>query len=94
MSLRHVKEQVALLRYEIGQQGGREWLTVKVPVGFTDEQIAGWLVEAVGSEWRRHVVVRMECASIAAPFIVTRIPVAETPGFDALRFTAEETALL
>ena len=48
MSLRHVKEQVAMLRDEIGRQSGREWITVAIPCDAVDETVSDWLDRAIG----------------------------------------------
>ena len=91
MSLRRVKEQVAMLRDEIGQHSGREWFTIKVPVSATDDDIAAWLASTVGPDWRRNIIVRMEDADATHPAIIGRTSCAEKPGFDGLTITIAAT---
>ena len=94
MSLKQVKEQIVAMRNEIGRQGGREWITIKVPADANDEAITTWLDDAIGCDWRRHVFVRLECQEISVPIIVGRVAASETPGFDRLTFNASEAALV
>ena len=94
MSLKGIKQQIAALREEIGDQGRREWITVRVPLRFTDEEIADWLVQEVETEWRRHVIVRLTSTGVTVPKVVSRVPVSETAGVGGLVFSAAESALL
>ena len=94
MSLRHVKEQIAALKAQIGHPGGREWITIAVPVSADDETVNAWLDDAVGADWRRHVVVRLILPSIVNPEVVERVPVGETAGLSGLAFAADEAGLL
>lgn len=94
MSLKQVKEQLAALKDEIGRQSGREWITIKVPADANDETINAWLDDAVGSDWRRHVIVRIIRFQALRPSILERVPVAETAGMNGMVFSAEEAGLL
>lgn len=94
MKMRAVKERLKALRDEIGRHGGREWITIETPTGMTDDENASWLSVTLGSDWRRHVIVRLDVPKNAKPTLVGRKPMADMPGFSGVHFTEQDAAFL